>query len=207
MLKYNLLSFIRNIKQDKTSFFINLIGLSTGLACAILIYLWVKDELNIDKFHEKDSKQHFQVMVNHPYSNGINTIEYTPDPLAKSLAGEMPEIKYIISIVGPYNSFLSTIDQQLKVISQYVSDKYFNVFTCNFIEGDKSQLFSKTNAICISKETALKLFQTTENIIGQTVQSDNDIYFICGIFTPPGNSSSKFDVLLNYLPNTVSDLF
>ena len=61
MFKHNLLIAFRNLKRYKGSFLINLIGLSTGLACSFLIYLWVNDELHFDKFHEKDS-QLFQVM-------------------------------------------------------------------------------------------------------------------------------------------------
>ena len=54
MFRHNLLLSYRNFKRYKSSFFINLIGLSVGLASALLIFLWVNDELNVDKFHEKD---------------------------------------------------------------------------------------------------------------------------------------------------------
>jgi hypothetical protein len=61
MIKHNLLIIIRNFKRFKSTFLINLIGLSTGLACALLIYLWVTDELAVDKFHKKDDRL-YQVM-------------------------------------------------------------------------------------------------------------------------------------------------
>ena len=61
MFRHNLLIAFRNIMRHKGSFFINLTGLSTGLACTFLIYLWVTDELKFDKFHKKDS-QLYQVM-------------------------------------------------------------------------------------------------------------------------------------------------
>ena len=54
MLKHNLKIFFRNIKKNKSVFLINIIGLSTGIACALLIALWVFDELSVDKFHEND---------------------------------------------------------------------------------------------------------------------------------------------------------
>jgi putative ABC transport system permease protein len=56
MLKHNLLLIYRNFKRFKSTFFINWVGLSTGLACTLLIYLWVNDELSMDKFHEKNSR-------------------------------------------------------------------------------------------------------------------------------------------------------
>ena len=54
MLKHYLLLIYRNIIRSKSYFFINLIGLSAGLVCTLLIYLWVRDELRMDKFHEKE---------------------------------------------------------------------------------------------------------------------------------------------------------
>ena len=98
MIRKNFLLFIRNIQRDKTSFTINLIGLSTGLACALLIYLWVNHELDVDKFHEKDNRL-YQVMLNTNSPDGIMTSESTPGPLAKSLVEEIPEIEYAVSVV------------------------------------------------------------------------------------------------------------
>src|SRR5258706_11725803 len=56
MHKHTLLLVYRSFLRYKSSFFINLIGLSTGLACALLIYFWVSDELNVDKFNAKDAR-------------------------------------------------------------------------------------------------------------------------------------------------------
>ncbi len=89
MLKHNLLIAIRNLKRHKGSFFINLIGLSTGLACAIIIYLWVDDELNFDKFHAKDKQMH-QVMELSK-ENNINVVhEHTQGLLADAMAKDLP---------------------------------------------------------------------------------------------------------------------
>gem|GEM_PF-3223690 len=63
MFTHNLLLIYRNFKRYQISFFINLTGLSTGLICTILIYLWIADELGIDKFNEKD-RQLYQVLRN-----------------------------------------------------------------------------------------------------------------------------------------------
>ena len=64
MFRHNFLITYRNFLRYKSSFLINLIGLSTGLACALLIYLWVADELSVDKFHQKD-EQLYQVLQKH----------------------------------------------------------------------------------------------------------------------------------------------
>ena len=97
MLRHNLLIILRNMKRNKSTFSINLIGLSTGMACTILIFLWVNDELNIDKFHKKDS-QLYQVMQNYKLANGTVTWDYTPAHLANALLEEMPEVENAVSI-------------------------------------------------------------------------------------------------------------
>jgi hypothetical protein len=63
MLRHNLLITYRNFLRYKSSFLINLAGLSTGLACTLLVYLWVNDELHVDKYFENDDRL-YQVMEN-----------------------------------------------------------------------------------------------------------------------------------------------
>ena len=96
MLKHNLLVIFRSFKRHKITFFINLIGLSTGLACAMLIYLWVRDEQGFDKFHAQGD-QIFRVMANHKHTDGTNTIPDVPGLLAPALKAEFPEIEKAVS--------------------------------------------------------------------------------------------------------------
>jgi putative ABC transport system permease protein len=123
MLKHNLLIIFRNFKRNKSSFFINLIGLSTGLACALLIYLWINDELHVDKFHKND-KQLYQVMQNIPTPKGIMTLDPTPGPLAEALAKEMPEVEHAVSVIPV--SFLNQVQGQRTFCKQ-------GLFKCFFI--------------------------------------------------------------------------
>src|SRR5688572_456159 len=87
----------RNLIRDRQFTFLNLIGLSTGLASAILIYLWVSDEMSVDKFHEKDS-QIYKAMYNIRTANDILTLDYTPSPLADALLSEIPEVEQSVSV-------------------------------------------------------------------------------------------------------------
>jgi hypothetical protein len=85
LVRHNFIISFRNFKRYKSTFLINLTGLSTGLACAVLIYLWVNDELSVDRFNEKDNRL-YQVLQNMPNADGIRTIEYTQGLLAKTMA-------------------------------------------------------------------------------------------------------------------------
>ena len=82
----------RNIKRDYQFTLLNLIGLSTGLVCVLLIYLWVQDELNVDHYNQKD-QQLFQVMVNQHNDDGIKTGDFTPGLLSNALEKEIPALE------------------------------------------------------------------------------------------------------------------
>ncbi len=204
MLKHNLLIIFRKFKRNKSSFFINLIGLSTGLACALLIYLWVNDELNVDKFHEKDS-QLFQVMKNTKNAEGrILTFEWTPGPLANALAEEMPEVEYAVPVqFSTKEGILSVGDKHIKAKEQYVGKDHFNIFSYHLIQGYKNKVLTDKYAVVISEELAKKIFHTTENIIGKTVEWEKDkfsgTFFVSGIFErPPSNSTDQIELLFTF---------
>ncbi|MFM9838055.1 MAG: ABC transporter permease [Cyclobacteriaceae bacterium] len=205
MLHHNLLLIFRNFKRFKSTFFINLIGLSTGLACTLLIYLWVNDELNIDKFHEKDN-QLFQVMQNEHNEESIETSEETPSLLAEALMQEMPEVEYAVSSTnaawhGKFN--LAVNNEQVKAIGQFASKDFFSVFSYELIQGDKNKVLLDKNAIVISEELAEKLFNTTENVIGKTIEwqamNQKNHSIISGVFRNISpNSSKQFDFVLSF---------
>jgi ABC-type antimicrobial peptide transport system permease subunit len=205
MLKHNLLLFFRNIKKYKTTFLINIIGLSSGFACVLLIALWVLDETNKDHFSQKDSDRHVQVFVNNNLPSLIRTKAKTPGPLTMALGEEIPEVDYAIPIVAPrsfYNGILSKEDKRIRAIPLFVGDGYFNVFDCDFIQGDKEHSLEKKESIVISEKMAFALFQTKENIIGKTINFDNKyfqgVYTISGVFKEQKNNSVRYDMLLNY---------
>ncbi|MDN5200998.1 ABC transporter permease [Fulvivirgaceae bacterium BMA10] len=206
MIRHNFLITFRGFKRYKASFFINMIGLSTGLVCALLIYLWVNDELTVDKFHEKDDRL-YQVMQNFESSFGINTIEWTPAPLAKTLMDEMPEVEYAVPVYPPasytFNSVVAIDNKRLKARAKYAGKDYFNVFSYRLIHGDRDQVLHDKNSVVISDELALNLFRTTENIVGKTITWEQGEfagdYAISGVFEKiPANSSIQFDMVFNY---------
>ena len=77
MLHHSLLLIYRNFLRAKSYFLINLVGLTTGLTCTLLIYLWVSDELKMNKFHEKDARL-YSVMEHQKYATDIMTTSPHP---------------------------------------------------------------------------------------------------------------------------------
>jgi hypothetical protein len=86
----------RNLVRNRQFTFLNLLGLSTGLTCTILIYLWVSDELHMNKLSANDERI-YQVMQSSTDGNGA--IENTPGLLADALQKEMPEVEYAASVI------------------------------------------------------------------------------------------------------------
>ena len=207
MIRHNFLIAFRNFKRFKNAFFINLIGLSTGLTCVFLIYLWINDELKFDKFHTNDARL-FQVMYNLPRADGLVTVESTPGLLAAALAEEFPEVEEAAAVARPMTGedkkgIVSLGESKFKANERYVSKNYFNVFSYRLIEGNKDQALSDKYAVLLSEELALKLFKTTENIIGKSIAWErgrlSGQYTVSGVFEkPPAYSTAQFDLLFSY---------
>jgi len=203
MFKHNFLIIFRNLKRNKSSFFINLIGLASGLACALLIYLWVNDELNMDKFHEKDNFL-YQVLTTHPNEEGIDTWRTGPIPLAPALIEEMPEIEYAVGSSPVQQDFtLSTGELNFDASGIYADKNFFNIFSYEFKAGDRSTVMNIKNSVVISEKMALNLFDSTDNILGKTISWQNldkkrDVV-ITGVFKDiPSNSSEQFDFAVTF---------
>ena len=206
LIRHNLLVSYRSFLHNKNTFFINLTGLSTGLACVFLIFLWVNDELHVDKFFEHD-KQLFQVLQSVQGPNGIETIEATPGPLARTLKEEMPEIQYATSVIpATFNvgqGVVGVEDIRFKAAGKYASRDFFQVFSYRLLQGERSEVLSEKNGVVISEALALRLFQGSENAIGRTIDwQANGIAGPCmisGVFAdPPPNATDRFDLVLNY---------
>lgn len=205
MLRHFITIFIRSFKRYKAASFINLFGLSVGLSSALLIFLWVNDELNKDQFNERDSDRHVQVLVNTPITTGINTSESTPGPLTLVLSNEMPEIEYAVPVVAPrnfYHGILTVGDRFIRAKPQFIGDGYFNVFGCEFLAGSKDGALDERGQIVISDKMAINLFQDVDKAVGETVIFQNKYfdgsYVVTGVFDSRSNASSEFDIMFNF---------
>ncbi|MEZ5104569.1 MAG: FtsX-like permease family protein [Draconibacterium sp.] len=203
MLKHNFLIIIRNLKRNKSSFFINLTGLATGLACALIIYLWVNDELNIDKFHEK-SEPLYEVLTTHPNEDGIDTWRTSPIPLAPALTDEMPEIEYAVNSSPVLQDFILTNGEQNFDATGVFADKnFFTVFPYEFIQGNSGSVLNDKSSVVITEKMAQNLFNRTDNILGKTIswQSNEkkmDVVVSGVLKNTPANLSKQFDFAVSY---------
>jgi len=199
MISHFILIIYRNILRAKGYFFINLAGLAAGLACTLLIYLWVRDEYSMNKFHASDS-QLYEVMEHQRYSDEIMTTTSTPGILAETMKEEMPEVKFAATTtwINPFT--LSVEDLNVKAKGYAVGEDYFQMFSYGLVQGNTASVLKDKMSIVISKDLAVRLFGTDENVVGKTVEVQHErSYNITGVFegTPP-NSSFQFDFVTTF---------
>ena len=197
----------RNLIKDKQFSLLNLLGLSTGMACALLIYLWVSDELSVDKFNEHDN-QLYQVMKTSPTADGgIQTFPYTPGLLGQYLQNELAEIEYATVVRGEQSDeaagIISVGNKHFKAGSEYVDPNFFKVFSYTLIDGNVTGFTSNKYGVLLSDRMALNLFNTTQNITGKTVEWSRGeftgSYLVSGVFhSLPSNATDQFDLIFNY---------
>jgi len=195
----------RSIKKNRQFTLLNLVGLSTGLAGAILIFLWVNDEQGINKFNANDSRL-YQVMNNFKTADGILTWDHTPAPLTDALLKEMPEVEDAVAVndffnFGSKQGVVSAGDANFQSSGFIAGNNFFKVFSYPLLQGDKNSVLKDENNIVISEVLAKKLFNTTD-AVGKTINWSNaffkGIYKVSGVFKqPPVNSTQQFDFVMN----------
>ena len=190
----------RNLKKYKGYTFINILGLSVGMTCTILILLWVRDELSYDHFFP-NAERLYRVIDTENYSDiDVPKFSMNPPALAQTLVDEYPEIKdaarlrTIKSAVVQYGE-KRFIEDNLA----FVDPSFLKMFSIPFVKGNSNNALSNTSSIILTQRTAEKYFGN-ENPIGKTIRIDNRLDFmVTGIIKNiPQNSHLKINFLLPF---------
>lgn len=206
MFQHNLLIAIRNLRRHKGSFIINLLGLSTGLACTLLIYLWVSDELRMDKFHENDSRL-YQVMELSTENGNVIVHDGTQGPLAQAMATDLPEVEKSVSVLSMEKVGLRVPlkagEKVIKSAGLFADKDFFTIFSFPFIEGATGTSLLKKESIVLSEKLALSLFSSTDQAMGKTIEWEfmgkKFQALVTGVFAqPPSANSMNFEFVFTY---------
>jgi len=198
--------FIRKIQREKIFSLINILGLSLGISCSLLIYLYVESELDHDKFHVNGDRL---FRINQTFIWGDNVTDQfasTGPGVALALIEELPEAEIITRVHTP-GGYLVTRKNGDKIISFdensiFAADSNFlEAFSFPLKYGDKNSALYKAHAVLITDETAHKYFGD-ENPLGKTIQlgrgGEAINYEVTGVFEKiPENSYIEFDFLLS----------
>ncbi|NAS30684.1 FtsX-like permease family protein [Flavobacteriaceae bacterium R38] len=195
----NIRKYLRNVKQSKLSFIINIVGLTCGLTCVLLIFLWVKDELEHDKFHQNDPRL-FQMATSRMINGEFQTDTQTTAPMVKILGENLPEIQKAVSVTESYSKNTLSVDEKdISTKGIYADKGFFELFSFDLLAGNKKNALADKYNIVITKELALKLFGTTQDVVGRSIRFDGkDQFTVSGITTSvPSNSSIQFDFVIS----------
>jgi ABC-type antimicrobial peptide transport system permease subunit len=199
MLKNYLRTACRNLVKNKIFSTINILGLALGMACSLIIWLWVEDERGIDTFHANDANLY--TIIERQYHDGQVDANYnTPGLLAQELKSVFPEVRFATGL--PWNEH-NTFEAKGKILKQagsYGSPDFFSVFSYPLLLGQCETSVKSSVDIAVSRKMAVSFFGTPEAAMGQTIRFDNkkDLK-ITAVFEDVGlNSSRKFDYIINW---------
>ena len=199
MIKNYLKVAWRNLVKNRTHTFINMAGLSVGLACSLLILLWVQNEVDMDGFH-KNGKYLYQVYEQQHFDNKVNGQYYTPGVLAAELKRTIPEVQLATNAVFYDEHNFKVGDKIIKLKGGSADADFFKMFSYPMIQGNAESSLRTVSDISISKKMAEEFFGSAQAAIGKTLRIDNRKSFIViSVFENVGtNSSLKFDYLINW---------
>ena len=195
---------VRNILKQKGLAFINLFGLSVGIACFSLFLLYAINEFTFDGFH-KNANNIYRVCewAEALGSEAAQGMSYNPLPLGPAMKSEFPDVKEAIRFKEPWGQcFIKNGNQVSREEVSFADAPFFSVFTFKLSSGDPSSVFNDPHNIVLTKETAHKFFGN-ENPIGKTLQikvfDRFDPFVVSGIAENiPSNSSIQFKILGNF---------
>lgn len=189
----------RNLWKRKGFSFLNIIGLSIGIACAALIFLWVEDELTYNDYF-KNKNTLFQVMTNQTYDGETFTFASTPGLLAPTIKTEIPGIKYSSRVTWGDRIVFTTGDKSLYADGIQVDSSFVNMFNLELISGSVDRPFPQIQSILINERLALKLFNSLD-VVGKTIKYDNkEEYIVSGVYKslPKNARFQSIDWLISF---------
>jgi putative ABC transport system permease protein len=194
MFKNYFKTTIRSLWKNKCYSFLNIFGLSIGIACAGLIFLWVEDELSFDKFNTKIDQLYF-IREHQKYDTYTATFGSTPAPMAPVMKAEIPGIANTCRINGLDSKLITIGNRSMYAGGSYVDSSLFSMFTFPFVQGNKKTAFKELYSMVVTQSTAKKFFGDERNVIGKTVRVDNkQDYVITGVIKDiPKNSTVQFE--------------
>ncbi|SEL35190.1 ABC-type antimicrobial peptide transport system, permease component [Chitinophaga rupis] len=205
MLKTYFRTAWREISRNKVYSALNILGLASGMAAALLIGLWVYVQVSYDRFIP--GYQHvYKVRYNVNNNGEINTSNSTNLPLAEALKEDFQEIKYVAQTDWMGQHLLSVGDKRINVNGAMAGSDFLKIFQYPFIQGNAGTALSDPYSIVLSQTTAVVLFGQ-EDPVGKIVRIDNFHNLrVSGILKDvPANSTFQFSFIVPFAYYSATD--
>ncbi|RIV21342.1 ABC transporter permease [Fibrisoma montanum] len=190
----------RNIAHNKTFSAINILGLALGMACSLLILLWIQDELSVDSYHA-NGPQLYHVMQRQSYDGKVETGRFTPGVLPDELKKQFPEIVHAAGYTGWDARMTFAVGDKInKESGHWAGADWFKMFSIPLLAGTPATALSTPNSLAISRKVAEFYFGEPTSALGKSIRIDNKTdYQVTAVFENlPANSSDTYDFLLNW---------
>jgi len=198
---------IRSFKRQRAYIIINILGLSIGIACSLLIALFVLNEASYDKFNTKRERI-FRLILNGKIGGQEIIGAYTSAAMGPTMANEFPEIEDFLRMNGRGPTVVEFDDQTFTEDDMIEADSsFFNFFSIPILKGDPNNLLNAPRKVVLSESTAKKIFGD-ENPIDKALKigSDSVRYTISGVMADiPVNSHFKANIISSFMTNPRSN--
>jgi ABC-type antimicrobial peptide transport system permease subunit len=198
MIRNYLVLAFRNLARNSFYSFINIGGLAIGLACSILIMLWVWDEISYDRFH-KNSERLGQLYIHNRFSDNISTSEAVPLGPYEFLKTFDARIKNTCVAYWPNNPLLTAGENKVRQFGRLASKEFLEMFQFPLVKGEASKVLDDPKSIVITESLSKSLFGDKDPM-GQFVKLDNDLELkVTGVLKDlPFNSTFDFKFLASW---------
>ena len=172
---------IRHLKRQPGYAFLNILGLTLGIGSALLIILYLDQELSYDKHNEKADLVY---RISTDFTEPDNSFRWasTQAVLGRAVKEEIQQIEQYTRFAGGGDTRLEHENINYTIEDMYLVDStVFDLFTINFLQGDKETALNSPNSIVLSRTVAEQIFKG-ENPIGEILESDNYSYEVTGVY-------------------------
>ncbi|TDH28782.1 FtsX-like permease family protein [Segetibacter sp. 3557_3] len=191
---------VRYLAKHKGYTLINIAGLAVGIACCMLIMLFVKSELSYDRFHVKADRIYRAWLEEH-YEGEVFTNVVTPVPLGPVLQNNLPEVQ-ITCRVFSYNALVKYNNNTFNDEVNMVDSTFYTMFDFSLLEGDRNNPFPTSNSVVITASAAKRLFGKTPPLnknVELQLGSDKVLFTVTGVAKDnPLESSIRFSMLIPF---------
>jgi putative ABC transport system permease protein len=189
----------RNILRNRSFSLINILGLSLGMSCSLLMMLWVQDELAIDGFHQHGS-QLYSIYEKQAHDGIVDAGFYTPGLLAEEMKAVLPEVELSSGFAWNEENTFEANEKIMKVTGNHAGADFFRMFSYPLVAGSAENALKSPVDIAISRKMANDFFGSPGKAMNQSIrfQSYKDLKVTAVFEDVGGNSSFQFDYLLNW---------
>jgi putative ABC transport system permease protein len=197
----------RNLWRNKGFSAINILGLAIGMASALLILLWIQNEVSYDQFHEKKDRI-YNAWNRASFSGALQSWSTTPKVLARTMEKDFPEVEQAARVNWPSNYLFSIGDKRLTVQGNIVDSNFLQIFSFPLLKGSPKNVLNDMHSVVVTETLAKKLFGN-DDPMGKIVKLDNkDNFTVTGVLKDlPNNTRFEFEYLLpwSYLRHNGED--